>query len=154
MARLRNRICGDPLNLIRVMPAKGQDMTTSIFLAELMGPVCLVIGLALFLNGEGFRALLLEFIDSPVLIFLSGIVTMAGGLAIVLTHNIWAADWRVVITLIGWLATIGGAIRIVIPQQTIEIGRTMLTNIYTLPIVMGFYVVIGALLTYFGYRSP
>jgi hypothetical protein len=140
------------LNLIRVMPAKGQDMTTSIFLAELIGPVCLVIGLSLFINGAGLRALLFEFIDSPALIFLSGIITMTAGLAVVLTHNIWAADWRVLITIIGWLAVVGGAIRIAVPQQTIELGRTMLTNEYTVPIVMGIYVVIGALLTYFGYR--
>jgi len=134
------------------MPAKGQDMATSIFLARLIGPVCLVIGVALLVNGEGFRAMLFEFIDSPALIFLSGIITMVAGLAIVVTHNLWVPDWRVLITVIGWLGTIGGAIRIVVPQQTIELGRTMLTNIYTLPIVMGFYFVIGALLTYFGYR--
>jgi hypothetical protein len=140
------------LNLIRVMPAKGQDMATSIFLARLIGPVCLVIGVALLVNGEGFRAMLFEFIDSPALIFLSGIITMVAGLAIVVTHNLWVPDWRALITVIGWLGTIGGAIRIVVPQQTIELGRTMLTNIYTLPIVMGFYFVIGALLTYFGYR--
>ena len=127
-------------------------MTTSIFLAELIGPVCLVIGLSLFINGAGLRALLFEFIDSPALIFLSGIITMTAGLAVVLTHNIWAADWRVLITIIGWLAVVGGAIRIAVPQQTIELGRTMLTNEYTVPIVMGIYVVIGALLTYFGYR--
>jgi hypothetical protein len=140
------------LNLIRVMPAKGQDMATSIFLAELIGPVCLVIGLSLFINGAGLRALLFEFIDSPALIFLSGIITMTAGLAVVLTHNVWAADWRVLITIIGWLAVVGGAIRIAIPQQTIELGRTMLTNEYTVPIVMGIYLVIGAVLTYFGYR--
>jgi hypothetical protein len=144
-------MCGDPLNLIRVMPAKGQDMDTSIFLAKLIGPVCLVIGLALFVNGTGLRVLLFEFIDSPALIFLSGIITMTAGLAVVLTHNVWAADWRVVVTVLGWLATIGGAIRIVVPQQTIELGRIMLTNYYTVPVVMGFYLVLGALLTYFGY---
>ena len=59
---------------------------------------------------------------------------------------------RVLITIIGWLAVVGGAIRIAVPQQTIELGRTMLTNEYTVPIVMGIYVVIGAVLTYFGYR--
>src|SRR4029078_13461019 len=123
-------MCGDPLNLIRVMPAKGQDMATSIFLARLIGPVCLVIGVALLVNGEGFRAMLFEFIDSPALIFLSGIITMVAGLAIVVTHNLWVPEWRALITVIGWLGTIGGAIRIVVPQQTIELGRTMLTNIY------------------------
>ena len=134
------------------MPAKGQDMATSIFLAELIGPVCLVIGLALLINGEGFRALLFEFLDSPALIFISGIITMVAGLAIVVTHNVWAADWRILITLLGWLATIGGAIRIMVPQQTIEIGRTILTNHYSLPVIIGIYLVIGAPLTYFGYR--
>lgn len=44
--RLRNRNSGDPLNLIRVMPAKGQEhaMGTSIFLAKLTGPIRLSIG--------------------------------------------------------------------------------------------------------------
>jgi len=127
-------------------------LATSIFLAQLIGPVCLVTGAALFINGVGLRALLFEFIDSPALIFLSGIITMVAGLAIVLHHNIWVADWRVLITIVGWMGTIGGAIRIAIPQQTIEAGRTMLSNPYTLPIMMGFYLVIGALLSYFGYR--
>ena len=39
------------MNLIRVMPAKGQEhsMANSIFLAKLIGPVCLVIGIALLI---------------------------------------------------------------------------------------------------------
>ena len=41
-----------------------------------------------------------------------------------LTHNVWTADWRVVITILGWLAVITGAIRIVCPQQAAANGRT------------------------------
>jgi hypothetical protein len=142
------------LNLIRVMPAKGQEhsMGTSIFLAKLIGPVCLVIGLALLINGAAFRTLAKEFLDSPPLMFLSGVITLPAGLAIVLTHNVWAGDWRILITILGWLAVIGGAVRILAPQRAAAIGRTMLANPSTLHISTGVYLLIGALLCFFGYR--
>ena len=127
-------------------------MGTSIFLAKLIGPVCLVIGLALLINGAAFRTLAGEFLDSPALMFLSGVITLPAGLAIVLTHNVWAADWRILITILGWLAVVGGLIRLLAPQRAVAVGRTMLANPSTLHISTGVYLLIGALLCFFGYR--
>jgi hypothetical protein len=127
-------------------------MTTSIFLARLMGPVFLVVGAALLLNGAMFRALTQEFLDSDALIFLSGLITLPAGLAIVLTHNVWSADWRVLITILGWLMMIGGAVRLLAPRRAVAIGRTMLANPAALQISAGVNVLIGALLCFFGYR--
>ena len=127
-------------------------MTPSIFLARLMGPVFLVVGAALLLNGAMFRALTQEFLDSDALIFLSGLITLPAGLAIVLTHNVWAADWRVLITILGWLMMVGGAVRLVAPRRAVAIGRTMLANPAALQISAGVNVLIGALLCFFGYR--
>src|ERR1700681_4133618 len=87
-------------------------MSTSVFIARLIGPIMLVIGLAVFANQSAFRAMAEEFLASRALIFLSGLLIMPVGLAIVLTHNIWAADGRVMITLFGWLNVIGGAVRL------------------------------------------
>src|SRR5439155_8129406 len=123
-------------------------MSPSIFLAKLIGPVCLVLGLALLINGAAFRTLAGEFLNSPPLMFLSGVITLPAGLAIVLTHNIWAGDWRVLITILGWLAVIGGAVRILAPQRATAIGRTMLANPSILPISTGVYLLIGALLCF------
>src|SRR4029078_836615 len=92
-------------------------MTTSIFLARLIGPFALALGLALVVQGYGFRAFASEFIASPALIFLSGIITLPAGLAIVLTHNVWTPDWRVVITIVGWLAGVTRGDRMVVPEQ-------------------------------------
>ena len=66
-------------------------MQTSLFLARLIGPVMLAIGLAVFANQRGFRDMAEEFIASRALIFLSGFLLMPAGLAIVLTHNVWTA---------------------------------------------------------------
>lgn len=126
-------------------------MTTSIFLARLMGPVFLVIGAALLVNGVVLRALTQEFLNSHALIFLSGLITLPAGLAVVLTHNVWTPDWRVLITILGWLLVIGGAVRIAAPQRAAAIGRTMFANPATMQISTWVTVLIGVLLCFFGY---
>ncbi len=126
-------------------------MGTSVFLAKLIGPLCLALGVALLLNGASFRKLAQTFIDSPALIFLSGVITLPAGLAIVLTHNVWASDWRVLITILGWLALIAGAIRIVVPQQAAGMGRNLINHPLTPVIAGAVYAAAGALLCYFGY---
>jgi uncharacterized protein YjeT (DUF2065 family) len=103
-------------------------MSNSLFLARLIGPVMLVVGLAVFANPRGFREMSEEFLASRALLFLSGLILMPAGLAIVLTHNIWALDWRVLITLLGWLAAIGGALRLFGPLFVVKAGHTMLNK--------------------------
>jgi hypothetical protein len=79
---------GDPLNLIRVMPAKGQDrvtMATSVFLAKLIGPILLVMGLGLRVNARSSRAMAAEFPRSDALFDLSGVLSVTAGRAVVLT---------------------------------------------------------------------
>ena len=114
--------------------------------------MCLVIGIALLINGAAFRTLAGEFLNNPALMFLSGVITLPAGLAVVLTHNVWVADWRVLITILGWLMIVGGLARILVPQRAVAVGRTLLANPSTLHISTGVYLLIGALLCFFGYR--
>jgi hypothetical protein len=139
------------LNLIRVMPAKGQDMQTSIFLARLIGPVALAVAIALFINKRAFAAMAEEFLQSRALLYLSGFLLMPAGLAIVLTHNVWVANWRVIITLLGWLMTIGGAIRVIFPDKVQAWGRGFLRQPMGAYIAGGIWLAFGAVLTFYGY---
>src|SRR5262245_5112479 len=134
------------------MPAKGQEsMQTSIFLAKLIGPVLIVAMISLFLNTAGFRTMVQEFMRSAPLIYLSGILAMTAGLAIVLSHNVWVANWPVLITLLGWLALIGGAVRIAVPEQTRKMGDAILGHPMGLRIAGGVWLAVGAILCFFGY---
>ena len=126
-------------------------MTTSIFLARLIGPVFLVVGAALLVNGVVLRALAQEFLNSHALIFLSGLITLPAGLAVVLSHNVWTPDWRVLVTILGWLLVVGGAVRLAAPQRAAAIGRTMFANPATMQISTGVTLLIGVLLCFFGY---
>src|SRR5262249_55265627 len=74
-----NRYRGNPLNLIRVMPAKGQDMPTvaspriSLFLARLLGPVFVAIAIGVLGNGGVFPALARGSLRRPALVLLAGL---------------------------------------------------------------------------------
>jgi hypothetical protein len=125
-------------------------MSTSVFIARLVGPVMLVIGLAVFANQRAFRDIAEEFLASRALLFLSGLLIMPVGLAIVLTHNIWAADGRVMITLFGWLNVIGGAVRLFAPAYVMQTGRVMLKRPHFVTVAAAIWVVAGSLFCLFG----
>ena len=126
-------------------------MPTSIFLARLIGPLFLAVGVGLLVNTTVYRKLAEEALRSHALIYISGVLTMTAGLAIVLTHSVWTADWRVLITVLGWLATIGGAVRIVCPQRIEAIGHRMLARPAAMKVGGGVWLAVGALLCFFGY---
>ena len=126
-------------------------MSNSVFLARLIGPVMLVVGLAVFANPRGFREMAEEFLASRALMFLSGLILMPAGLAIALTHNVWTADWRVLITLLGWLAAIGGALRLFGPLFVLKAGHAMLNKPYFTSIAAAIWVALGLLFCFFGY---
>ena len=127
-------------------------MQTSIYLAKLIGPVMIVIGVAVILNQDEFRKLSQEFIGSRALLFLSGLIILPAGIAILLAHNVWLLNWRVIITIIGWLMTVGGAVRLLAPRFVAERGGAMLKN-PQMPLIAGIaWAAIGFVLFFFGYR--
>jgi uncharacterized membrane protein len=126
-------------------------MPTSIFLAKLIGPVFIAVGIGLVVNAAAYRKLADEFLRSLALVYLSGLLTMTAGMALILTHNVWAADWRILITLLGWLAAIGGALRIVIPERVETIGRWFLDRPASRTVAAVIWLAVGVVLCYFGY---
>ena len=57
-------------------------MTTSLFIARLVGPVLVVISIGMLANGAQYRAIVDGFLKSPALIYLAGFLGLLGGLAI------------------------------------------------------------------------
>ena len=128
-------------------------MDTSIFLARLLGSSMLVIGLGLLLNRATYRDMSLEFLDSPALIYIGGLIAFVAGLAIVLTHNVWVVGWPVVITIFGWVSLAAGIFRIVFPASVTQLGRRLIDNQGFLIGGITVYLLLGAWLSYAGYAG-
>jgi len=128
-------------------------MSTSIFLARLIGPVMTLVGVSLLVNEAAFRKMALEFLRNPALIFFSGMIMMSAGLVVVLTHNVWVLDWHVIITLLGWVTVISGAARVFAPQRATKVGKKFLIYKDFTTAAAAIWLVVGAVLCYFGFRS-
>ena len=86
-------------------------MPSSKTIAGLIGPTLIAIAVALLVNLESFPALAESVSRDLLLIFVSGVLMFVAGLAIVRVHNRWEADWTVLVTVLGWIALIGGLAR-------------------------------------------
>lgn len=126
-------------------------MQKSVFLAQLIGPLLLVMGVGMVANAESYRAMAHEFLASRALIYIAGLLAFVPGLAIVLVHNVWAFDWRVIITLLGWLSLLGGIFRLLLPRQVTAVGSAMLARPGYLTGGGIAVLALGAILTVFGY---
>jgi len=128
-------------------------METSLFLAQLIGPVLIVIGVGLLLKKTEFREMATDFLSSRALIFVSGLLTLVTGLAIVLTHNVWEFNWPVIITILGWLSVFGGVFRILFPDSVQSVGTSMLDKPAMMTVSGAIQIVLGLWLSYVGYMG-
>jgi uncharacterized protein YjeT (DUF2065 family) len=103
-------------------------METSILIARLIGPLLVMTGLIMLVTSQAVQDMAREFLASRALIFIAGVLALLGGLAIVNTHNVWTAGWPVIITIFGWLAVIGGIVRMGFPALTKSVGEAMLAR--------------------------
>jgi len=141
------------LNLIRVMPAKGQDtpMQKSLTIARLVGPVLAAIGVGMLSNQATYREMAAQFLGGLPFIYFSGILALVAGLYILNVHNTWTPDWRSTVTMIGWVLTCVGAFRIIAPQFANFIASAIIANagFFTgLGIVL---IALGGFITFKGY---
>ena len=78
-------------------------MALSLFLAKVMGSYFLIAGLAFLTQRHVFAEVSGEMSKHFYLAYILSFFVMILGLMIVFGHNIWVADWRVLITIIGWI---------------------------------------------------
>ena len=126
-------------------------MDLSLFLARLLGPTFVAIALGMLGNLGLYESMIAEGLHPGILFYLSGLLSLLAGLAIVNVHNRWQMDWRVIITVLGWLMTIGGIFRIVLPQIAIGEGSTIYSGRTSTVVVALITGTLGAFLSFKGY---
>jgi uncharacterized membrane protein HdeD (DUF308 family) len=126
-------------------------MPTSILLAKLIGPLMLTMAACMIGNPRGFRTVLQQISESPALVFLTGVLSLVAGLAIVQVRGLWMFDWPIVV--VGWLAVLSGAIRIVLPEQAARFAVYVYRHDRMRLGWAAVLVIFGAVLTFKGYMS-
>jgi hypothetical protein len=132
-------------------------MSTSRYIARLMGPVLLVIGIGMIMGmlseGDAFSSLLKELIGSRAIIYTTGVLALLAGVAVVNAHNLWVPDWRVIVTVLGWLLVVRGAMNLVFPLTVQTLGDRMIASHAGVLAGAAVTIVLGAILCIMGYED-
>ncbi|PIU41757.1 MAG: hypothetical protein COS99_03815 [Candidatus Omnitrophica bacterium CG07_land_8_20_14_0_80_42_15] len=126
-------------------------METAVFIAKILGPCYLIIAIGIMLNREFYQKVMEDFSKNAALVYIGGLLALVIGLLIVLSHNVWVANWTVIITIFGWGGLIKGTWLIAFPNTVSKFMHAYQTNKTLLMIHSAVVLVLGLALTIFGY---
>ncbi|MCX6760025.1 MAG: hypothetical protein NTW46_01630 [Candidatus Nealsonbacteria bacterium] len=90
-------------------------MEITFFLARFWGSLFMILGgLSV---GAKLLGRIIEYTEDKTITISTGYITFLLGLATVVSHNIWVADWRVAITILGWVTLLKGIEKIAFPDR-------------------------------------
>ncbi len=124
-------------------------MELSIFIAKILGLAYLALGFNMLSGKMNIKKMIEDFGNSSGLTYLAGMITLLIGMLLIEYHNIWVKDWTVVITIIGWFATLKGVLLLANPKFMLGFK-----NYYKDNKSWGiFVIVIGLFFAYYGFLN-
>ncbi|AOW20671.1 hypothetical protein [Urechidicola croceus] len=118
-------------------------MDNSIFLAKFWGWYLIIFFLILSLNPKRIKQIFEDLKDEKFLIVTS-LITVIIGLLNILFHNIWEPNWKLLITLIGWISLIIGLGLFILPNRVVKwlqfINIKFIQVIYMLLFFIGLFL--------------
>ena len=127
----------------------------TLFLSRLIGLYCVLVALSMMTRRQATVETVVALLQSPSMMLILGVITLAGGLAMVLAHNIWSGGGLVVVvTLVGWIALIKSLLFLFLPPERAAgffLGQLHYQQLFYLYAAIS--LVLGVYLTYGGFRS-
>ena len=123
-------------------------METSLFLAKFWGSYLIVFFLVLVFNPKRIAAIFEYLLDKKFLL-VTAFVAIIMGILNILFHNIWVSDWRLSITLIGWVSLIVGIALFTFPVKSA--AWLQLKNVKFFQVLYVLLLFLGAFLLIKGY---
>ena len=127
-------------------------MDVSKFLSKVLGLYLIIVSIMMITNMQQFTANVTSLINNNAAMFLTGFVTLILGLLMVVSHNVWQWNWRVIITLFSWIVLLKGLSLLLYPQFIDKTTVLFVKNADAAYIAGAFDFVLGVVLCNFGFK--
>ena len=118
-------------------------MDNSMLFAKFWGWYLIIFFLILSLNPKRIKQIFSDLNYEKFLI-ISAFIAIIIGLINIIFHNIWELNYKLIITLIGWLSLFIGLALFVLPKQTVSflelVNIKLVQVIYMLLFFVGLYL--------------
>lgn len=124
---------------------------TAVLLAKWLGLFMSIFGLALLIHRDHYKRAASEVASNAGLHIPAALIPLIIGSFVVLTHNVWVANWQVLVTITGWYFLIMGAFRSLLVTIWCD---CMQKHHDSVSLVLSLFTfVMGILMLYFGFSS-
>jgi hypothetical protein len=127
----------------------------TIFLSRLIGLYCILAVPSMMIHRQTTVDAVAALFHSPAVMLMTSVITLVGGLALVLAHNIWSGGAQaVIVTLVGWLTLIKALLFLFLPPGVeADSVVSLLGHPQFFYLCMAPSLAIGIYLTYSGFKS-
>lgn len=127
----------------------------TLFLSRLIGLYCILVALSMITRRQATIEAVTTLLQSQPMLLIVGIIMLAAGLAIVLTHNSWSGSaLAVVVTLVGWITLIKSLFFLFLPpEMEMRLFLQQLHYQQLFYLYGAISLVLGVYLTYSGFTS-
>ena len=103
-------------------------MDLSIFLAKLFGLYFLIAGVIVMYRQKSYMHIMMDVLGDKGLLMVVAACQLIAGLALVIAHPIWSANWQGLITLIGAWIMVEGIFYLAAPYTKVVRWVKMFSN--------------------------
>jgi len=126
----------------------------TIFLSRLLGLYCVLVALSMASHRDATVETVTALVNNPPAVQITGVITLAAGLAIVLGHNVWSGGaLPVIVTLVGWFSVIKGLVLFFLSPEALVSFFAGAHYGQLFFVYMGMTFILGTYLTYGGFTT-
>lgn len=128
-------------------------MDVSRFLSKVIGIYLIIVSLSIIVNFPQFAIYLNDLLNNVSIMFITGFFTLILGILMVVSHNVWQWNWRLLITILSWVTLIKGSTLIFYPHFIDKATILFIQNSTMAYIAAIIDLFLGILLMYFGFKK-
>ena len=127
----------------------------TVFLSRLIGLYMILVSLSMAAHKQATVETITALVHNSPLVFVTAIIAVVAGLAIVLSHNVWSGGaLPVIVTLVGWVTLVKGALLLIMspePESSFVLEGLHYEQLFYVYVAID--LLLGVYLTYAGFRS-
>lgn len=124
---------------------------TTLFLAQLIGPVMLAVGAGIFFSRDYYMKVYRHLENETLAVFMTGFTALVIGMVMVMSHNVWNSLITGIVSFVGWSSLVKGLLLIITPKTVNKMGDALVNSPSVLTFAGFLYTILGIYVSYMAY---
>lgn len=128
-------------------------MENALFLASVMGPVYIIIGLSMLIHTKEWQKIIKAHKENYYSLVLSALVEVTIGVTVISMYNVWEWNAWLLVTLSGWGMLLEGGLYLLLHKSWADGWLGVWRKDWLMYVVALIFVIVGTTLGYYAYLA-